>query len=103
MEQAWIVVDIEVMTGLASASRVGELSRGETESPEPPATIERSHLRGDQPTSSVAAAAPSIIYLGMDVHKDAITIAVLPHGSKSPTHLDRLPNDLPTLERYLER
>jgi hypothetical protein len=27
----------------------------------------------------------SIIYLGMDVHKESITIAVLPEGAKSPT------------------
>jgi transposase len=45
----------------------------------------------------------SIIYLGMDVHKDSITIAVLPAGAKTPTRLDRLPNDLAKLKRYLER
>ena len=53
--------------------------------------------------SSVSVAAPSIIYLGMDVHKDSITIAVLPMGAKTPTHLDRLPNDFAKLKRYLER
>ena len=53
--------------------------------------------------SSAPAAAPSIIYLGMDVHKDSITIAVLPASAKTPTHLDRLPNDLAKLKRYLER
>ena len=53
--------------------------------------------------SSGPAATPSIIYLGMDVHKDSITIAVLPMGTKAPTHLDRLPNELPKLKRYLER
>jgi transposase len=53
--------------------------------------------------SSVSAAAASIIYLGMDVHKDSITIAVLPVDAKTPTHLDRLPNDLPKLKRYIER
>jgi hypothetical protein len=31
----------------------------------------------------------SIIYLGMDVHKDSITIAVLPEGAKTPTRVDR--------------
>jgi hypothetical protein len=31
----------------------------------------------------------------MDVHKESITIAVLPEGVKTPTRLDRLPNDLP--------
>jgi transposase len=53
--------------------------------------------------SSVSVAAPSIIYVGMDVHKDSITIAVLPMGAKTPTHLDRIPNELPKLKRYLGR
>ena len=54
-------------------------------------------------SSSVPAAAPSIIYLGMDVHKDSITLAVLPAAAKAPTRLDRLPNDLARLKRYLDR
>lgn len=45
----------------------------------------------------------SIIYLGMDVHKDSITIALLPEGAKSPTRLDRLPNDLPKLKKWRDR
>jgi hypothetical protein len=45
----------------------------------------------------------SIIYLGMDVHKESITIAVLPEGAKTPTRVDRLPNDLPKLRRWLDR
>ncbi|MGI8617717.1 MAG: IS110 family transposase [Gemmatimonadaceae bacterium] len=45
----------------------------------------------------------SIIYLGMDVHKESITIAVLPDGAKTPTRLDRLANDLPKLKRWLGR
>ena len=52
---------------------------------------------------STTAAARSIIYIGMDVHKESITIAVLPEGAKSPTRLDRLPNDLPKLKKWLER
>lgn len=43
------------------------------------------------------------IYLGMDVHKESITIAVLPAAAKVPTRLDRLPNDLPKLKRWIER
>jgi transposase len=39
----------------------------------------------------------------MDVHKDSITIAVLPSGAKAPTRVERLPNDLPKLKRWLER
>ena len=45
----------------------------------------------------------SIIYLGMDVHKESITIAVLPACAKSPTRVERLPNDLARLKRFLER
>jgi hypothetical protein len=45
--------------------------------------------------AAVEPAARSILYLGMDVHKESITIAVLPEGVKTPTRLDRLPNDLP--------
>ncbi len=57
--------------------------------------------------SSLLAVLPvairSIIYLGMDAHKESITIAVLPDGAKTPTRLDRLPNELPKLKRWLER
>jgi len=53
--------------------------------------------------SSQSATARSIIYLGMDVHKDSITIAVLPAGAKTPTRLERLPNDLPKLKKWMDR
>ena len=53
--------------------------------------------------SSQSTTTRSIIYLGMDVHKDSITIAVLPAAAKTATRVDRLPNDLPKLQRYLER
>jgi transposase len=52
---------------------------------------------------SSSVAAPSIIYVGMDVHKDSITLAVLPAPAKNPTRLERLPNDLPKLHRFLDR
>lgn len=39
----------------------------------------------------------------MDVHKDSITIPVLPEGAKAPTRLDRPPNDLPKLRKWIER
>ena len=51
----------------------------------------------------VPVAARPIIYLGMDVHKDSITIAVLPTGATAPTRLERLPNDLPKLKKWLDR
>ena len=52
---------------------------------------------------SSSPAAPSIIDVGMDVHKDSITVAVLPAGAKNPTRLERLPNDLAKLKRFLDR
>jgi hypothetical protein len=33
----------------------------------------------------------SIIYIGMDVHKDSITLAILPSQAATPTRLERLP------------
>jgi transposase len=39
----------------------------------------------------------------MDVHKDSITIAVLPAGAKTATRVDRLPYDVAKLKRYLDR
>ena len=57
--------------------------------------------------SSLAPAVPtvshSMIYLGMDVHMDSLTIAVLPQGAKAPTRLERLANDLPKLKKWLDR
>jgi transposase len=44
-----------------------------------------------------------IIYLGCDVHKDSITIAVLPEAAPAPTRVERLPNDLARLRRFCER
>ena len=49
-----------------------------------------------------AVAAPTI-YLGLDVHKDSVTIAVLPAGAPSPTRVDKLPNDPARLRRHLDR
>lgn len=51
----------------------------------------------------MSSSAASIIYLSMDVHKDSITIAVLPMTAKNPTRLERLPNDLSKLKRFLDR
>ena len=44
-----------------------------------------------------------ILYLGLDVHKDSITIAVLPSGAPAPTRVERLPNDLAKVRRFCER
>lgn len=39
------------------------------------------------------------IYLGLDVHKDSVTIAVLPAGAETPTAITKLPHDYARLER----
>jgi hypothetical protein len=44
-----------------------------------------------------------MIYLGLDVHKEAITIAVLPADAPTPTRVERLPNDPAKLRRYCAR
>ena len=54
-------------------------------------------------SSESTAAACSIIYLGLDVHKESITIAVLPSAAKGPTRIERLANELLRLKRWLER
>ena len=55
------------------------------------------------PAAAESPAARTIIYLGMDVHKESITIAVLPQGARTPTRLERLPNDLPKLKKWIDR
>ena len=51
-------------------------------------------------SSTVAA---SIIYLGLDVHKDSVTIAVLPANATAPTRIDTCPNDFAKLRRVFDR
>ena len=55
------------------------------------------------PAAAAAPTAASTIYLGLDVHKESITIAVLPAGAPSPTRVDKIPNDPVRLRRYLDR
>ena len=52
---------------------------------------------------SSSTLAPSIIYLGLDVHKDSVTIAVLPADATAPTRIDKYPNDFAKLRRVFER
>ena len=51
----------------------------------------------------MSSSTPTIIYLGLDVHKDSVTIAVLPAGAAAPTRIDKYPNDLAKLRRVCER
>jgi len=44
-----------------------------------------------------------MIYIGMDVHKDSLTLALLSASALRPTRLERLPNDLVKLKRWLDR
>ena len=52
---------------------------------------------------SSSTAASKIIYFGLDVHKDSVTIAVLPAGADKPTRIDRYPNDFAKLRQVFER
>jgi negative regulator of sigma E activity len=54
-------------------------------------------------SSKNANVAASTIYLGLDVHKDSITIAVLPEQARAPERVERLPNDLAKVRRWFSR
>jgi transposase len=54
-------------------------------------------------SSAVAIAAPSTIYLGLDVHKESITVAVLPAGLTAPTRVEKHSSDLVRLRRLCDR
>jgi transposase len=45
----------------------------------------------------------STLYLGMDVHKESVTIAVLPGDAAAPTRVERLSSDLVKLKRFVDR
>ncbi len=47
--------------------------------------------------------APSTIFVGLDVHKESVTLAVLPADASAPVRVDKLPYDLKKLRRYLEK
>ena len=53
-------------------------------------------------TVSESERAPSTLFLGLDVHKESVTIAVLPSDAVAPAHVDKLGYDLKKLRRYLE-
>lgn len=54
-------------------------------------------------TTTVANPVVLILYVGLDVHKESIMIAVLPQGAVTPTRVDRIPNELGTIRRYFAR
>ena len=54
-------------------------------------------------TTSTVSRPRAILYLGMDVHKDSITIALLPQHAKAPERVEKLPNDLAKLAKFLRR
>lgn len=45
----------------------------------------------------------SILYLGLDVHKESVTVAVLPADAAAPTRVEKLANDLGKLKRFMDR
>ncbi len=47
--------------------------------------------------------ATSNLFLGLDVHKDSVTIAVFIGQAAEPEQVDRLPNNVHKLRRYFER
>lgn len=44
-----------------------------------------------------------ILYLGLDVHKDSVTVAVFGAGDREPQLLEKLPYDLHKIHRFLQR
>lgn len=53
--------------------------------------------------STSAATSASILYLGLDVHKESIVSAVQEASAPAPRQVDTLPYDLGRLKRYLDR
>ena len=45
----------------------------------------------------------SMIFIGMDVHQDSVTLAVFEGASKEAAVVQKLPNDLRKLRRFFER
>ena len=45
----------------------------------------------------------SLIFVGMDVHQDTVTLAVFEGASKEEAVVQKLPNDLRKLRRFFDR
>ncbi len=52
---------------------------------------------------SSSSSSSSIIWIGMDVHKDSVMLAVYVDDSKEPELVEALPNDLRKLKRFFDR
>ncbi|MDK1039758.1 MAG: IS110 family transposase [Actinomycetota bacterium] len=50
-----------------------------------------------------SSSSSTIIWIGMDVHKDSVMLAVYDGRSKDPEIVEQLPNDLRKLKRFLDR
>jgi transposase len=50
-----------------------------------------------------SSSSSTIIWIGMDVHKDSVMLAVYDGDSVEPAAVDQLPNDLRKLKRFLDR
>ena len=65
----------------------------------------QSHMRRDesQPEEETGPTKKTKVYVGMDVHKDSVMIAVLPEGVREPTLARRLSHDPRGIGRLLDR
>ena len=54
-------------------------------------------------STSISNVAQCSLYVGLDVHKESVMIAVLPQGAQTPSRVDKVPNDLKVLRRYFAR
>jgi transposase len=54
-------------------------------------------------TQPIQMSPSQILYLGLDVHKESITIAVLPASADQPTRTDKVPNEPKALRRYFAK
>lgn len=54
-------------------------------------------------SATTAIATLSTIYLGLDVHKESITVAVLPADSAGPTRVEKHSSDLVKFRRFCDR
>ena len=56
-----------------------------------------------QPEEETGPMKKSKVYVGMDVHKDSVMVAVLPEGVREPTLARRLSHDPQGIRRLLDR